>query len=289
MSVSIANGQLLNYPDTLHKKRLKGVFYTQAGLWTVSMAGLSQLWYNDYSSVGFHSFDDSDEWLQMDKVGHTMTAYYLGKIGYESYRWSGLSNKKSAWAGGALGFTYLMGIELLDGMSEGWGFSWSDVAANTAGSGLFIGQQLLWEEQRIQLKYSYHNTDFPQYRPGLLGESWNEKLLKDYNGQTYWASFNIKSFAPNLKIPGWLNLAVGYGGDGMVGGKYNPREHEGVQIPYFKRQRQFYLSPDIDLARVKTKRKWLKYTLTLLSFIKVPAPTISVNESGVWKGHWLYF
>lgn len=285
-----ANGQVLQFPDTLHKKRLKGVIIAESALYTISMAGLYQLWYSKHSSDNFHVFDDSNEWLQVDKAGHVMTSYYLGRIGHDALRWSGVSKKKSTWYGGLLGFGYLGGVELLDGFSKGWGFSWSDMASNAIGSGLFIGQQLAWNEQRIVLKYSYHSTSFPQYRPNLLGSSWNEKMLKDYNGQTYWASFNIQSFASSSRgIPNWLNVAIGYGANGMVGGEINPESYKGVSIPFFKRQRQFYLSPDIDLTRIKTRKKWVKVGLTLLSFIKIPAPTLSVDESGIIKGYWIYF
>ena len=46
-------------------------------------------------------------------------------------------------------------------------------------------------------------------------------MLKDYNGQTYWLSANLKSFFPGSNIPPWLNVAIGYGADGMFGGFEN--------------------------------------------------------------------
>jgi hypothetical protein len=46
----------------------------------------------------------------------------------------------------------------MDGHSAKWGFSKGDMLANIAGCVLFEGQQLLWHEQRISLKYSYHGT-----------------------------------------------------------------------------------------------------------------------------------
>ena len=48
-----------------------------------------------------------------------------------------------------------------------------------------------------------------------------ERMLKDYNGQTYWLSANLKSFFQGSNIPAWLNVAVGYGADGMFGGFEN--------------------------------------------------------------------
>jgi hypothetical protein len=43
-------------------------------------------------------------------------------------------------------------------------------------------------------------------------------MLKDYNGQTYWLSVNLHSFYKGSKIPKWLNLAIGYGANGMLTG-----------------------------------------------------------------------
>ena len=43
-------------------------------------------------------------------------------------------------------------------------------------------------------------------------------MLKDYNAQTYWFSANLKSFFPEIKFTAWLNVAVGYGAEGMFGG-----------------------------------------------------------------------
>jgi hypothetical protein len=55
-----------------------------------------------------------------------------------------------------------------------------------------------------------------QYRQtNVLGSSLAEQMLKDYNGQTYWLSVNLHSFYKN---PKWLNLAIGYGANGMLTG-----------------------------------------------------------------------
>ena len=128
------------------------------------------------------------------------------------------------------------------------------MVANTVGSGLFIGQQLLWHEQRISLKYSFHPTELPQYNPQALGSNFMKQLIKDHNGITYWASFNIKSLFldKESKFPAWLNFAFGYGADGMIGCFENPTEIDGVPVPYFDRKRQFYFSLDVDFTKIPT-------------------------------------
>ncbi|NBN99091.1 MAG: DUF2279 domain-containing protein, partial [Flavobacteriia bacterium] len=54
--------------------------------------------------------------------------------------------------------------------------------ANISGSALFIGQELLWKEQRIVPKFGFQRSGLAQYRPDLLGNGWHEEFLKDYNG-----------------------------------------------------------------------------------------------------------
>lgn len=272
------------------KKNISIILGTEAALYAGSMTGLYYLWYADYPHSSFHFYNDNAEFLQMDKAGHATTAYHVGLIGYEALRLGGWDEKKSLIYGGPLGFVYLTTVEIFDGISSEWGFSWGDVAANAFGTGLFMGQQALWHEQRISMKYSYHKTEFIQYRPDLYGTSLPENMLKDYNGQTIWLSFNIKSFLKEeSKFPQWLNIALGYSADGMTGGYANFTEYKGNPIPEFTRTRQFVLSPDIDLTRIPVKNKFLKTTLKVLSFIKIPMPAIMLDSQGKFSAYWLYF
>lgn len=165
------------------------------------------------------------------------------------------------------------------------------MAANTIGDGLFIGQQLLWHEQRIALKYSFHTTEFPKYRPDLFGSNFFKQLVEDYNGQTYWASFNIKSLFLNKEsnFPAWLNFAFGYGVTGMTGRFENVTEYNETPIPYFDRSRQFYFSLDVDFTKIPTNSKFLQYTFKVLNIFKLPFPAIEYNTQGEWVWHWLYF
>ncbi len=273
------------------RRNVRIVLGTEAALYAGSMTGLYFLWYADYKQTSFHFYDDSGEWLQMDKAGHAMTAYHVGLIGYEALRLAGLDERRATFYGAPLGFAFQTTVEIFDGFSDGWGFSWTDILANSIGAGLFMTQQLCWHEQRIALKYSFHTTKYADYRPDLLGKTTLEQMLKDYNGQTYWMSFNIKSLAlpSNSNFPAWLNIAVGYSGDGMTGAFRNEREHEGRPIPFYERIRQFFLAHDIDLTRIPVKNKFLKTTLKVLSFIKIPAPTLEFREGGECEWHWLYF
>ncbi|WP_104736126.1 DUF2279 domain-containing protein [Hanstruepera ponticola] len=272
--------------DTLNKSRRNTVVITEATLGIASLIALDQLWYKDYPRSKFHTLNDNSEWLQMDKLGHVYTSYQLGRLGANVLNWSGVSKKQQLIYGGTLGFAYLTAIEIFDGFSEEWGFSWGDMAANAAGTGLYIGQELLWKEQRMTLKYSFHRTQYASQRPDKLGEGLSQEFLKDYNGQTYWLSFNLHSFFKGNGIPKWLNVAFGYGADGMLTG-----EDESINGLFAdqNRVRQYYFSLDIDLSRIDTNSHVLKTIFDIFNTIKVPFPALEFNEENGILLHGIYF
>lgn len=273
--------------DTLNSKRQKAVFVSEAAFSAISLVGLNQLWYADYPRSNFHFVNDNQEWLQMDKAGHLFSSYHLGRLGSEMLQWSGASPEKQLVYGAGLGFAFLTAVEVLDGFSSQWGASSGDVIANATGTALYVSQQLLWKEQRITPKFSFHTTRFATYRPEVLGSSFSEQILKDYNGQTYWLSVNLKSFFKDSKIPKILNLAIGYGADGMLIGK-----GENSVIITSENQlksRQFYLSLDLNLTKIETKSHFLKTFFSIFSILKIPAPTLEYSVAKGVKGHVLYF
>jgi hypothetical protein len=275
---------------TLHPGRLTAVLSVEGVLYFASLGGLYFAWYKNYPQSSFHLFNDNNEWMYMDKIGHATTAYYISMIGYNSYRWSGLSSQKATVYGSLLSMAYLFNIEILDGFSSQWGFSLGDFSANTAGCLLFMGQQLGWKEQRFVLKYSFHQTKYAQYRPDLLGDNLIQNMVKDYNGQTYWLSGNIASFLPKTtRFPKWINIAFGYGPEGMLGATSNPDSLNHQTLPHYDRYGQFYLSMDVDLTRIPTRSKTLKALFTIFSFIKIPFPAIEYNTLGQFKFHPFYF
>lgn len=286
-----SNGQVDTVQsEQIRKGRLIGVSVTAGTIYLGSIVGLYHLWYADYPQTSFHFFNDCDEWLGMDKAGHITSSYWVGRIGYESLRWSGLKEEKAIWFGGLWGLTYLTTVEIFDGFSEEWGFSGCDMAANTIGAGLFIGQQLLFKDQPFLLKFSFHPTDYADYRPDLLGENFLQQMLKDYNGQTYWLSGNIASFLPKeSKFPKWLDVSLGYSGEGMLGAAYNPDEYNGEPLPDYERYPQFFLSLDADLTKIKTRNETVRLLLNLIGFIKFPFPAVEFNRIDKVKFHWIYY
>ena len=285
---SIAQSKLNNYlkpSDTLNRPRLNTVIISESVLASATLIGLNNLWYNDYERSKFKTINDNSEWLQMDKFGHVFSSYQLGRVGANALNWAGSSKKHQLLYGGTLGFVFLAGVEVLDGFSKEWGFSWGDIAANGIGTGVFIGQELLWDEQRIAVKFSFHQTKNAELNPNKLGANLNQQVLKDYNGQTYWLSANLHSFFKSEKIPKWLNIAVGYGANGMVNGL---EDIDNLLLTNSNRYRQYYLSFDVNLEKIKTNSHVLKTILSVFNTIKVPFPTIEYSKNRL-VFHLLYY
>jgi len=203
-----------------NKSRVWTVAGLHAGLYAGTLVVLNEAWYKDYPKESFHTFNDAGEWLQVDKVGHAWTAYQLSRASMASWKWAGLNRKQQIWYGGLSGFAFQTAIEFLDAHSAEWGWSWGDFAANMAGSALLIGQELGWKEQRVSFKFSFHQMIYEdpmlnQRSDELFGSSFPERMLKDYNGQTYWLSANLKSFFKQSNIPAWLNISIGSGANAI--------------------------------------------------------------------------
>lgn len=283
--------------DSADKAKVWVLGAATAAVYTGSLLVLNEYWYKDYPKKSFHTLNDFGEWLQMDKFGHVYSAYTLSVYSRELWKWSGLPRKQQIWIGGLSGFAYQSVIEVLDAHSGQWGFSWSDMGANATGAAAMIGQELLWDEQRIQLKFSatrkrykdpvLHNRADEQFGDILL-----ERILKDYNAQTYWLSVNLSSFAKESRLPKWLNIAIGYGAEGLYAAEDNTWEDaEGHQFNYshIPRTRQFYLSPDIDFTRIPTRKKGMKILFRILNSLKFPAPTLEMTSAGRLRMHAVFF
>jgi len=278
----------LKYPDSVRKGRLLAVAGTEAALYAGSMAYLQFVWYKDHQRVPFEFYDDSKGYLQIDKAGHAYGAYLESYIGYHALRCAGLSKGKSLLYGGSLGILLQTPIEVWDGLYEGWGFSWSDMAANAAGSAIVIGQELLFDEQLVKYKFSFYPSSYAPQANGYLGTG-IDQLFNDYNGHTYWLSTGLNHLVPRRVLPDWLNIAVGYSANGMFGEFENIRRYHGAEIPQTTRYRQYLLSLDVDWTRIRTNNKLLKTIFQGMFMLKLPAPTLELNGLGELKTHWLYY
>ena len=302
---------LQNAP-TFDKKRFWVSASTGFGVYAGASYAMWDAWYKEFPLTGFHTFNDMKEWRGMDKAGHFHAAFVQSNYSFKGALWTGMDRRKAMWTGIGVATGIQATIEIMDGFSEEWGFSIGDIAFNTLGAGLFAAQELLWEEQRIIMKVSSTRPDYPttpiysidgQHQTSLYerandlyGSSLSQVFLKDYNAMTIWASFNIRAFSNSKKgnFPSWLNLALGIGAGNIYGGfDNNWTDDAGNQYRLstsdYPRFQQFYLSPDIDLSRIPSRHRWVKFALGFFNWIKIPCPAFELNSRGNVHFHAFYW
>lgn len=267
--------------DSLNLSRKKAVIISESVLVAGGLVALNQQWYNNKEKSAFHFNHDTNGWGMMDKAAHGFATYQLTRLTAEAFHWAGESKTNQLIYGVAYGLGTTTAKEVLDGFTKEWGWSWYDFGFNVIGSGLYVGQELLWKEQRIQPKFSYNNSISKGVVNSSVGASFSDRLFKNYDGQTFWLSFNINSFAKTSYIPNWLNFSVGYGVDGYL---YNTKD---LILP--TKSKSLYLSLDVDLSKIKTKSHFINTLFSICNTIKIPAPTIEFNSKKGTKGHYLYF
>jgi hypothetical protein len=277
----LSYSQIPDSSQTVNRKRLKAFTIGGTVAYGATLAGLSRLWYADSKSQPFQFFNDNAEWKQVDKLGHFFSSFYFSYGTSRALQWCNVPSKKSDLIGSLVGFGILLPIEVLDGFSDAYGASPGDIIANVAGSAFFLGQSRLWNEIRIYPKFSFHRTHYAELRSDVLGNDLASEILKDYNGQTFWLSVDMDKF---LTFPKWLNLAAGYGAEGMV----YARDHQNIAAGYSLPYRQYYLSIDFDLSAIKSRSKTVNTLLFIANMIKIPAPTLEFSDRGV-KFRALYF
>lgn len=266
------------------------IVFAEGTMYTAAMIGLYNYKYRGNLHPQFRMNLVKDDWrLGVDVFRHSPATYYLGSMNFYILRMAGISERRATWIGGLSGLCVLTSQEIMDGFSSKWGASLGDFSADVFGSALFISQQLVWHDQKLTLKWSFHSTTFPKYNPELLGRNFIQQMINDYNGQTIWLSANLFSLSGyNWKIPAWLNLAIGYGATGMTGPITNTQVYLDDPFPQFATRPLFYIAPDIDLTRIHTHSTTLRWIFKAVSILKFPLPALEISSQGA-KFHPLFF
>ena len=297
--------------DTFSRKRFGLSASISGSAYALVSVGLYTAWYDDAITGGFRTIDDTREWEGMDKLGHSFTTYYYSSLAYQGLNWSGVPKRRRLLLSVATGMFLQSTVEVFDGFSADWGFSWADMGANALGATVFATQQLAFDEQRLYMKFSAGPQSYPtEPLPTITGEPdgvsaadraaelfgtsrWT-RFLKDYGGQTIWLSTNPKVLVGRghqAKAP-WLMLAVGYSPRNVLGA-YDNTWAAGCCIYDAReaapRARQFLLSVDVDLTKIPTRNRALKTLLFLANGLKVPAPAILLDSKSGLDWRWMYF
>ena len=271
----------------IDKKKLRVLIVGESLVYTSSMTGLYFLWYKDEFGNGFHSFNDWKEWQQMDKFGHFTTAFILAELSCKAYSWTGVDWRKANKIAFLQSMLFMTSLEVLDGFSTGWGFSWSDMGFNLVGASLSYYKNSGYKPLQLIPKFSFEKSEMAQWRPDLLGNNFPSRMMKDYNAQNYWLSINYNS--KTKATDSWTNgicLSVGYGAQGMTGGSDNVLINEqGITVPEFQRFRQWYISLDYDWTKLpayKNGNRFFKGLCNGLNIFKFPFPALELSRGKVF-------
>ena len=109
----------------------------------------------------------------------------------------------------------------------------------------------------------------------------DEKLLKDYNAQSYWLSFSPSFPRVGVDWPKWLQLSVGYSADAKLKGDENFYTVDGFT---YEAKREWALSLDIDWTRLPIKKPWLRKSLGVLNAVKLPFPSVYWRDGVCYVG-----
>ncbi|MBO0949223.1 hypothetical protein [Fibrella forsythiae] len=261
-------------PDTIRRstRRLRTGLLLSSSVLSLgaTYVYLEKKWWSE-GYTNFHLDDGRDFRYasNIDKFGHLLGGIVTADTYYGGFRWAGMTKQRAEWyAVGAAAFVQLS-IEFKDGFSPRYGLSWADVAVGTLGGFWPMLQNHAPFFRDSQVKFSYwQRTDKYYEHRGIKTQAFS---IDDYINQTYWFSFSPKYlFGSSLKQkwPDWLQLSAGVGLDADT---WSPtRNGEGGLW-------EIYLAPDINLVELfKPRKPWLKSILHVLSYIKVPMPTLQI-------------
>jgi hypothetical protein len=262
--------------DTLNIPRRNSVIIFESVVFVGGIIQLNKIFNKDQFSSNCSFINDNSTCLQMDKAAHIFTSYQIGIMSYNLLNWSGVSKKNKLIYGAGMGFVFLTTAEVLSGFSKNSNASYGDVIANAGGTTLFVFQDMLWDEQRIIPKFSFHSSRFVSSNIKTM----KTQIESEFDGQTFWLSANIQTFFKKSKVPNFLNIAIGYGVENLDNSTSNSNNEQ---------YRQLFLSLDVDLTRIKTKSHLLKTLFSVFNTIKVPSPTIEFSRNNQLKWHLIYF
>ncbi|MDZ7332921.1 MAG: YfiM family protein [candidate division KSB1 bacterium] len=219
---------------------------------------LKPVWW-DGDGAHFHFINDwyRNYALEQDKFSHFFAAQFMARQWATICENLGWPTERAYFWGAICALTTETGTEVLDGFTRRFGFSFPDYLADIGGAFFPYFQQKYPALQHIKMKMSYRASPF------YLGGGTD--LFEDYDGMTFWWSFNIRQLLPvRIKkyYPYFLWVAVGYGVDRVWIGPH--------------RTRQLYLALDYNFSNARIRNRLIRYLLNLLDLVHLGAPTLQL-------------
>lgn len=222
-------------------------------------------WKGEKSSFHFNWKEDWAYALGADKLGHFYFPMLATNIYSDAFVWSGIDKEQSLLYGGITALTYQSFIEIKDGFSKQWGFSWGDFSANFLGTAYPLLQHKYPQLKNFNLKVSF----FPSER---FKHGSNKVIFDDYESTYHWLSISIANYLPEevgKYYPKFMNVAVGHSVKG-----FNTNS----------RHREIFFSLDLNADELPGNSPFLKFIKKYLNFYHFPMPAVKVYPDVVWYG-----
>lgn len=227
----------------------------------------SNLWWKGEQSP-FH-FDWEHDWqyaLGADKLGHFFFPYITTNFYYQTFLWTGMDTVTSLYMASGLALTYETYVEIKDGFSKQWGFSWGDFTADALGAAFPVAQHYIPALRPYSMKISFFPSE--KFKAGE-----HAAIFDDYESTYHWLSVDVHSLLPSSwqqTYPPWLNLAIGHTVTGLNGrgsGTHN-----------------LYLGLDWNLSTLPLDG-WLWNILSWITrYYHLPAPAVRLYPDVQWYG-----
>ncbi len=252
-----------------------GINYWKLGTVTALTAGgfvyghalNNDLWWKGEKS-SFH-FNWQDDWtyaLGSDKFGHFYFPYVTATVYSGLFRWSGLDNTTSLYAGASVAFAYQSYIEIRDGFSKQWGFSWGDFAANTLGAAYPLLQHHYPLLDNLRFKMSFYPSE--RYRNNS-----HAVIFDDYESTYDWVSIKPALVLPESAkkyMPSFINFAIGH----------SVKKLDISRLAHH----EWYIAIDWNVEALPGDSEFLLTLKRLINFYKLPAPAVKIYPGVVWYG-----
>jgi len=229
---------------------------------------LNNIWWKG-TRVPFH-FNFQEDWkyaLGADKFGHFYFPYLVTDVYRRAFMWSGIDSMSSLYYAAGLGLLYQTYIEVRDGFSQQYGFSFGDFTADVLGAAYPIAQDHWPVLRNFNWQISFHPSSL--YRSGYYSA-----IIDDYESTFHWLTINVHDLLPEdlrAGYPRLINIAIGHGVRNLV-----PDPSMG--------KHELYLSLDWNLEALPGEAEWLKTVKHFLNYYHFPAPAVRLYPNVAWFG-----
>lgn len=253
---------------TFHPVRFGIVAGITTGSFLVGHVFLNHIWWKG-SEVPFH-FNFQQDWgmaLGADKFGHAYFPMFVSGVYSEALMWCGVDSVPSLLYASGLALLYQTYIEIRDGFSEQYGFSFGDFGADVLGAAYPVAQHYWPALRSFNWKISYYPSD--KYRAGDY-----HAIIDDYESTYHWLSINVHDLLPEewrAHYPALINLAIGH-------------SVKNIFLDPSQGHHELFIALDWNLEALPGDGWLWTHIKHILNYYHLPSPAVRVYPDVAWWG-----